>query len=64
MKTCSRWEEAEFIGRVYHRVNFAVYDGGLVRYAGILYYINRAQIDALKRYVRWNLNKVVTVLDG
>ncbi len=64
LKNCPYWDQADFLGRVSYRLQFANYDGGLVKYDGRLYYVNRAQIQALSRYVRWNLKKVVTVLDG
>jgi hypothetical protein len=64
LKNCPYWDQAEFVGRVSYQLPFASYEGGLVRYDGRLYYVNRAQILALSRYVRWNLRKVVTVMEG
>ncbi len=64
LKNCAYWDLAEFVGRVSYRPPLGTYEGGLVRYNGRLYYVSRAQIQALSRYVRWNLRKVVTVLDG
>jgi hypothetical protein len=64
LKSCPYWDQAEFVGRVSYRLPFANYEGGLVKYDGRLYYVNRAQIQALSPYVRWNLRKVVTVMDG
>jgi hypothetical protein len=64
LKSCPYWDQAEFVGRISYRLPFANYDGGLVKYDGRLYYVNRAQIQALSQYVRWNLKKVVTVMDG
>jgi hypothetical protein len=64
LKSCPYWDQAEFVGRVSYRLAFASYEGGLVRYDGRLYYVNRAQIIALSHYVRWDLKKVITVQDG
>ena len=64
LKDCPFWDEAEFIGRIYYKTQFGTYDGGLVKYAGRIYYISTGQIDALRSYVRWNLKKVVTVMEG
>jgi hypothetical protein len=64
LKTCPHWERAEFLGRIYFKVKFALYDGGLVKYDGRIYYINSAQIQALRTFIRWNLKRVITVLDG
>jgi hypothetical protein len=44
-------------------VQFANYDGGLVKYDGRIYYVNRSQIEALNRFVRWNTRKQITVLE-
>ncbi len=63
LKTCPAWDEAEFMGRIFHTVNHATYDGALVKYKGTLYYINIAQVHALVKFVRWNLKKAITVID-
>jgi hypothetical protein len=63
LKGCPHWDEAQFIGRIYYHVKFATYDGGLVKYDGRIYYVNAAQIQALQRFLRWDLKKVVTVLE-
>jgi hypothetical protein len=64
MKACPRWDEAQFLGRVNYTVQFGTYDGGLVKYAGRLYYVARSQIDALRPWVKWNLGKTITVIEG
>ena len=63
LKTCPFWEQAEFLGRVFYHVKFATYDGGLVKYDGRIYYVNKGQIQALRAFVHWNTNKVVTVIE-
>ena len=63
LKSCPYWDRAVFIGRVNHRLRFANYDGGLVKYDGRIYYVNRSQIEALNRFVHWNLKKQITVLE-
>jgi hypothetical protein len=64
LKDCPCWDEAEFLGRIFHRIKYATYDGGLVKYDGRIYYVNKFQIAALQRYVRWNLKKTITVMDS
>ncbi len=64
LKSCPNWEKAEFLGKLYHKVEYAVYDGGLVKYDGRIYYVNSAQIQALRIYIRWNLKKNIQVLDS
>jgi len=63
MKDCPRWDLAEFLGCVSHRLQFASYDGGLVKYDGRLYYVSKAQIEALRPFVRWNTKKTIAVLE-
>jgi hypothetical protein len=64
LKTCPYWDRAVFMGRVIHRLPFANYDGGLVKYDGRIYYVNRSQIEALSSYIRWDLKKHITVIEG
>ena len=63
LKDCPRWDLASFLGRVIYRLPFASYDGGLVKYDGRIYYVNRAQIEALRAYVRWDVNKTLVVME-
>ena len=63
LKVCPFWDRALFLGRVIHKTPVANYDGGLVKYDGRIYYVNRSQIDALQAFVRWDLKKNVSVLD-
>jgi hypothetical protein len=63
LKDCPAWSEASFLGRVIYKPKFGNYDGGLVKYAGRLYYINKAQIEALQPWVKWNTNKILTVIE-
>jgi hypothetical protein len=63
LKACPYWDRAIFMGRVSHRLKFANYDGGLVKYDGRIYYVNRSQIEALNRFVHWNMKKQITVLE-
>ncbi len=62
LKTCPYWDRATFLGCVSCQLQFANYDGGLVKYDNRLYYVNRSQIEALRAYVRWDLRKKVTVI--
>jgi hypothetical protein len=64
LKTCPYWDRAVFMGRISHRLQFANYDGGLVKYDGKVYYVNRSQIEALSSYIRWDLKKQITVIEG
>jgi hypothetical protein len=64
LKDCPYWDKAIFLGKINHRVQYANYDGGLVKYANRIYYVNSAQIEALRPWVRWNLKKIITVVEG
>lgn len=64
LKDCPRWDLAEFLGCVTYRLPFATYDGGLVKYGGRLYYVSRAQMEALRPFVHWNTKKQLVVLDS
>jgi hypothetical protein len=63
LKVCPFWDRAVFLGRITHRVRVANYDGGLVNYDGRIYFVNRSQIEALRRFVRWDLRKTIKVTD-
>jgi len=58
LKACPYWDRAIFLGK-----SFVNYDGGLVKYDGRIYYVNRSQIEALRAYVRWNQKKRITVIE-
>ena len=60
---CPFWDRAEFLGRISYTVKVATYDGGLVKYEGRIYYVNRSQIEALRSFVRWNLRKTIKVIE-
>lgn len=62
LKTCLYWNRANFLGWVSCRLQFANYDGGLVKYENRIYYMNRSQIEALRHWTRWDLRKKVTVV--
>lgn len=62
LKTCFYWDRATFLGWVSCRLQFANYDGGLVKYENRIYYMNRSQIEALGPWTRWDLRKKVTVV--
>ncbi len=62
LKSCPFWDRAVFLGRILHRTPVANYDGGLVKYDGRIYYVNRSQIEALRAFVRWNPRKTITVI--
>ena len=61
LKVCPYWDRAVFLGRISYKVKIANYDGGLVKYDGRLYYVNRSQIEALQSFVHWDLKKLITV---
>jgi hypothetical protein len=63
LKACPYWDRAVFLGRISYRVPVANYDGGLVKYDGRIYYVNRSQIEALRAFVHWDLRKNITVIE-
>jgi hypothetical protein len=63
LKACPYWDRAIFLGRISHRVQFANYEGGLVKYDGRIYYVNMSQIEALNSFVHWNLKKRISVIE-
>jgi hypothetical protein len=63
LKACPFWDRAVFLGRISHKVKVANYDGGLVKYDGRIYYVNRSQIEALQSFVHWDLKKTIAVMD-
>ena len=63
LKACPFWDRAIFLGRISYRVKVANYDGGLVKYDGRIYYVNRSQIEALQSFVHWDLRKNITVME-
>jgi len=62
LKSCPYWDRATFLGWVCHRLQFAYYDGGLVRYNDRVYYVNRTQIESLRPWLHWNLRKTISVI--
>jgi len=64
LKACPYWDRAVFLGTISHRLRFANYDGGLVKYNGRIYYVNRSQIEALRGFVHWDKRKHITVVEG
>ncbi len=63
LKTCRYWDRAVFLGRVYYKLHYCTFDGGLIKYDNRIYYINSAQINALTPYLKWNLSKEITVME-
>ncbi|MGA2977570.1 MAG: hypothetical protein ABSF77_19880 [Spirochaetia bacterium] len=63
LKACPYWDRAIFLGRLSYKTQVANYDGGLVKYDGRIYYVNRSQIEALQTYVRWDLRKHIAVIE-
>ena len=63
LKACPFWDRAVFLGRISYKVKVANYDGGLVKYDGRIYYVNRSQIEALRAFVHWDLRKSISVTD-
>ena len=65
LKTCDNWKDVTFIGRVRFTVPNAVYDGGLVKLADRIYYINTRQIETVRRFARFrNLDKMISVVES
>lgn len=62
LKSCPFWDRAVFLGTISYRTKVANYDGGLVKYDGRIYYVNRSQIEALQAFVRWNRRKTISVI--
>jgi len=62
LKVCPFWDRAVFLGKIAHKTPVANYDGGLVKYDGRIYYVNRSQIEALSAFVRWDRRKTITVI--
>jgi hypothetical protein len=64
LKTCDNWKNVTFLGRIKYTVNRAVYDGGLVKLADRIYYINTRQIEVVQRFARFrNLDRHITVVE-
>ena len=64
LKTCDNWKAATFLGRVRHTLPYCTYDGGLIRLGDAIYYINAAQIDAVRKFARFrNLANVIAVIE-
>ncbi len=62
LKACPFWDRAIFLGKISYRVPVANYEGGLVKYDGRIYFVNRSQIEALQSFVRWDLRKNISVI--
>jgi hypothetical protein len=63
LKVCPYWDRAIFLGRISYKTKVANYDGGLVKYDGRLYYVNRSQIEALQAFVRWDQRKRIAIIE-
>jgi len=63
LKACPYWDRAVFLGRLVYKSQVASYDGGIVKYEGRLYYVNRSQIEALQAFVRWDQRKRISVIE-
>jgi hypothetical protein len=63
LKACPYWDRAVFMGRLSYKTQVANYDGGIVKYDGRIYYVNRSQIEALQTFVRWDLKKHIRVIE-
>jgi hypothetical protein len=63
LKACPYWDRAVFLGTLSYKVQFANYDGGLVKYDGRIYYVNRSQIEALQSFVHWDMKKRINVIE-
>jgi hypothetical protein len=63
LKTCETWAEAKFIGRINHKFKYTSYDGGLVKLAGRIYYINLKQIQAISTFIKWDTSNIIKVIE-
>lgn len=63
LRDCGDWGRAEFIGRVIHSFPLSKLDGGLVEFAGGLYYINISQLRIIAKTYKWNLDRVIKVIE-
>jgi hypothetical protein len=65
LKTCDNWKDVTFLGRVSLTLPYAVYDGGLVKLADRIYYINSRQIEVVRRFAHFrNLDKSIAVTES
>ncbi len=64
LKACPFWDRAIFMGTISYKSPVANYDGGIVKYDGRIYYVNRSQIEALRPYVHWNLRTQISVIEA
>ncbi len=62
LMNCESWQDAEFLGRVNHKFDHSTMDGGLIKFAGKIYYINNKQITALNYFYKWNTLKEIQVI--
>ena len=44
LKACPFWDRAIFMGKISYKSPVANYDGGIVKYDGRIYYVNRSQM--------------------
>lgn len=63
LKTCDRWHDVIFLGRVNHKFKHSHYDGGLVKLNGKIYYINAKQIQSIVSFTKWNTSNIINVID-
>ena len=63
LKDCENWQEVIFIGRVHYQFKLTTIDGGLVKNAGKLYYINAKQMMTLASFYKWPTERLVSVIE-
>ena len=63
LKTCDRWQDVIFLGRVNYKFKHSTYDGGLVKLNGKIYYINSKQIQSLVGFTKWNTSNIINVIE-
>ncbi len=63
LKTCDRWQDVIFLGRVNYSFKHSTYNGGLVKYNGKIYYINAKQIQSLINFTKWNTSNIIKVIE-
>jgi hypothetical protein len=63
LKACPYWDRAVFLGRIQYKTRVANYDGGIVKYDGRIYYVNRSQIEALQKFVKWDTRTAISVIE-
>jgi len=62
MKNVEDWNRVKEVGKISFKGKHANYNGGLVEYAGNIYFITENVINALIRYRKWNFTRKIEVI--